>query len=258
MPVAAGLFYFVNGGENLLRPPTILIHGAGGHHLFWPPQVRRLPDERLFAPDLPGHGKSPGLGRHSIVEYSSTLLDFLDTLSLRTVVMVGHSMGSAIALDVATRLPERVAGLVLVGGGARLRVAPELLRAASDPSTAAEAIHLLSERSFAPQTDTKLKQAASQRLADTRLPVLHGDLMACDAFDVRDRLRAISAPTLIVCGEADKMTPPSYSIYLQQQIPGARLQMVPNAGHMVMLEKPDEVAALLGSFLQSIDYRPGR
>ncbi len=226
--------------------------------MFWPPQMRRLPDERLYAPDLPGHGQSPGLGRHSIGEYSSALLDFLNELSLRTAVLVGHSMGSAIALDFATHLPERVAGLVLIGAGARLRVAPELLRATSDPSTAAAGIRLLTERSFAPRADARLKQAAAQRLSETRLPVLHGDLTACDTFDVRDRLGAISVPTLIICGEADEMTPPSYAIYLQQHIQGARLQMIPSAGHMVMLEKPDETAALLGGFLPTIDYRPGR
>ncbi len=257
MPVTGELFYFENGTENILRPPTILIHGAGAHHLFWPPQIRRLHGERIYAPDLPGHGRSSGLGRHSIQEYSAVLLDFLEALGLRTWVLVGHSMGGAIALDIATRWPQQVLGLVLVGSGAKLRVAPELVRFTADASTASRAMQLITERAFAPQTDRRIKQAASQRLAETRLPVLHGDFLACDAFDVRDALEKISAPTLTVCGEADKMTPPAYSVFLQERIRGARMELVPNAGHMAMLERPDLVTSLLARFLSQISYRPG-
>ncbi len=116
---------------------------------------------------------------------------------------------------------------------------------------------MITEMSFAPQSKAGLKQAALQRLAETRLPVLHGDLSACDTFDAREKLSKISAPTLIICGAADQMTPPAYSMYLQQQIAGSRLEIIPNAGHMVMLEKPDVVASLIGSFIPPIAYRPG-
>jgi pimeloyl-ACP methyl ester carboxylesterase len=258
MPVAAGLHYFASGANSLLLPPAILIHGAGGQHLFWPAPVRRLHDQRILAPDLPGHGRSSGLGRHTIADYADVLLEFVRTLNLSTIVLVGHSMGGAIALDFAARFPRRVLGLVLVGTGARLRVAPDLLRTTSNPETFPEAVQLLVQRSFAPHTDARLKDLAAQRLAETRLPVLHGDLLACDAFDASGRLSEISAPTLIVCGAADKMTPPVHSTYLQEHISGARLELVPDAGHMVMLEKPEIVAGVLGSFLDSIAYQPGK
>ncbi len=258
MPIAGNLFYFGSGPDRLLRPPTILIHGAGGHHLFWPPQIRRLHEERIFAPDLPGHGKSSGLGRHAIEDYSADVLEFVGILNLSASVLVGHSMGGAIALDIALRFPERVTGLVLVGTGARLRVAPELLRSTADPSTASEAFQLMSDLSFSPETDLRLKETASQRLAETRLPVLHGDLLACDKFDVREQLPGISVPTLVLCGAVDRMTPPAYSAFLQQKIPGARLAIVERAGHMVMLEQPEAVATLIGDFLQTIVHHPGR
>jgi pimeloyl-ACP methyl ester carboxylesterase len=258
MPVASGLYYFSSGADNLLYPPAILIHGAGGQHLFWPAQLRRLHDQRIFAPDLPGHGKSTGLGHHTIADYVSVLLEFIRSLNLSTVVLVGHSMGGAIALDFAAREPRRVLGLVLVGSGARLRVAPDLLRTTSAIETFPEAVRLLTERSFAPRTDARLKELAARRLAETRPPVLHGDLLACDAFDASGRLAAIAAPTLIVCGAADQMTAPVQSAYLREHIAGSRLEMVPDAGHMVMLEKPEVVAQLLSTFLDSITYQPGR
>lgn len=258
MPTARGLSYFASGADALLRPPAVLIHGAGGHQLFWPPQVRRLHDQRIFAVDLPGHGRSPGLGHHAIDDYAEVVIGFLDALGLSTSVLVGHSMGGAIALDIARQWPRRVLGLVLVASGAKLRVAPDLLRMTAEPSTSGAAIQLLTDLSFAPQAPARLKELSAQRLAETRLPVLNGDLIACDAFDMRDQVRLISAPALIICGSADRMTPPAYSTYLEQQMPAARLELVADAGHMVMLERPDAVAASLGAFLDSIPYRPGR
>jgi len=258
MPVAVGLHYFASGADNLLHPPSILLHGAGGQHLFWPAQIRRLPDQRVFAPDLPGHGRSSGLGHHSISDYAGVLLEFVKALNLSTVVLVGHSMGGAIALDFSARYPSRVLGLVLVGTGATLRVSAALMRTTSHLETFPEAIKLLTRLSFGPQTDARLKELASRRLAEIRLPVLHGDLLACDAFEGSQQLAAITAPTLILCGTADKMTPPVHSVFLRDHIAGARLELVPDAGHMVMLEKPELVAGLLSDFLDSIGYQPGR
>ncbi len=257
MPVAAGLHYFAGGTDNLLRPPVLLIHGAGGNHLFWPPQIRRLSDERIYAPDLPGHGKSSGLGHQRIADYADTVVELLQALNLNRAVLVGHSMGGAIALDIARRLPGRVLGLGLVGTGARLRVMPELLRGTSQLTTLPAAIKRLTDLSFAPQTEGRFKELASRRLAETRPAVLHGDLLACDDFDARSQLGQISVPTLIICGAADRMTPPAYSAYLQQHIQQARLELIEDGGHMVMLEKPDLIAGLLRGFLESIAYRPG-
>jgi pimeloyl-ACP methyl ester carboxylesterase len=76
MPIAAGLYYFAHGADLLTRPPVILIHGAGGNHLYWPPQLRRMPNERVFAVDLPGHGKSRGVGQHTIEDYAQNILAF--------------------------------------------------------------------------------------------------------------------------------------------------------------------------------------
>ncbi len=258
MPTAAGLYYFASGGDNLLRPPIILIHGAGGHHLFWPPQVRRLLGQRIFALDLPGHGKSPGLGCQTVSEYTDAVLSFVQTIRLSTFVLAGHSMGGAIAIDAAIRQADRVLGLFLIGSGAKLRVAPELLRATSQSSSPQAAAALLTDLSFARGAEPRLKELALKRLSETRLPVLHGDLLACDGFDARSGLSQIASPSCVVCGDEDRMTPPAYSSFLTAHLALARLELVPQAGHMVMLEKPNRIANLLAAFADSLDYRPGR
>ena len=258
MPTAAGLYYFAHGADDLTRPPVVLIHGAGGHHLYWPPQVRRLPRQRMFAIDLPGHGKSQGVGSHSIDDYADQVVAFLKALKFSQAVLIGHSMGGAIALQAALDAPRRVIGLGLIGSAARLRVNPALLQAAADPAKGPDVAHMITEYSFSPAAGGRLKATAEQRMLETRLSVLYGDLLACDAFESPDLAGRISVPTLIVFGEQDKMVPLQGGRGLQEQIPGAQLELLPDAGHMVMLEQPDRVAGLLNEFLNEVPYQPGK
>ena len=258
MPVASGLYYFAHQADRLTRPPVILIHGAGGDHLYWPPQIRRLHEQRVFAVDLPGHGKSGGLGHHTIDDYVDDILEFIAALKLNVAILVGHSMGSAIALSAAIRFPKHVIGLGLLGGGARLRVAPSILRSASAPSMLLETVRLVSDLSFGPQADERLKALGAQRMSKTRPTVLYGDFLACDAFNVIDQLSKITAPTLVLCGDKDEMTPPKYSEFLRDNISGAHMEVISNAGHMVMLEQPQKTAGILDDFLNTIPYQPGQ
>lgn len=258
MPIAAGLYYFVHEAENITRPPVILIHGAGGSHLNWPPQVRRLDGQPMLAVDLPGHGKSAGVGRQVIAEYAADIIEFMAALKLRTAVIVGHSMGSGVALTLALEYPKSVLGLGLIGGGARLRVAPDLLECAANPAMFASAVEMITANSYGSQADPRLKELGGKRLAETRPPVLYGDFLACDGFNVMDNLPRIKTPTLVLVGAEDRMTPPKFSQSLADRIPKARLQVVPDAGHMLMLEKPDEVASALAGFLKSIPYQAGQ
>jgi pimeloyl-ACP methyl ester carboxylesterase len=244
--------------ENHLRPPVLLIHGAGGHHLYWPPQIRRLHNQRIFAMDLPGHGWSEGIGHDCVEDYVEDVLELMTELRFNAAVLVGHSMGGAIALEAALRSPGCVLGIGLVGSGARLRVDPVVLRNAAQEATFHIAINRIAERSFAACADGRLKELAVQRMAEMRPSVLHGDLTACDAFDAFGRLSEIGCPALILCGAEDRITPPSCSEYLHDNIMGSSLQILPNAGHMVMLEQPDQTGEALGRFLDSISYKPGQ
>ena len=255
MPITAGIYYHLFEGSNLgQKPPLVLIHGAGGTHLYWPAEVRRLLGYRVYAPDLPGHGKSGGRGRQSIASYADSLLDWLTELGIHSAVFAGHSMGSAIALSTALDHPERAAGLILVGSGAHLRVAPELLASAESPTTYLNAVKMVVDWSFSASTSPRMKELAGQRMAETRPSVLHGDFRACNEFVEIERVDQIRQPTLIVCGLEDKMTPLRFSQYLVERIPGSKLLTIPEAGHMVQLEKPRLVAEAMLAFLTGIEY----
>ncbi len=252
MPTTAGLYYFVHGEELRDRPPVLLLHGAGGTHLSWPPQLRRLSSQRVFTLDLPGHGKSEGVGRQDIAEYGKTVIEFIKNLRLTNLIVVGFSMGSAIALSLALQYRRRILALGLIGSGAKMRVAPSVLEMAANPSTFHSTIDLVIENSYSPSVDSRVKELASQQMAETRPTVLYGDFLACDAFDVMERVKKIRIPTLLVCGSVDQMTPPNRSEYLLEQIEGASLHIIDGAGHMVMIEQPDKVANLLNGFLKEV------
>jgi len=201
----------------------------------------------IYAPDLPGHGHSNGTGRAKIADYADWLLAFLDALSVEQATLAGHSMGGAIALDLALRHPDRVAGLILIATGARLRVLPAILEGLLQDFEAT--LDLIVRSAFGPEAPESVVRLSRQRMAATSPAVLHDDFRACDAFDVRDRLGQIQVPTLVICGTADQLTPAKYAAYLQEHIPGASLVLIEGAGHMVMLEKPDVVAEAVAHFL---------
>jgi pimeloyl-ACP methyl ester carboxylesterase len=256
MPLAAGIYYFENGGD-WAKPAIILIHGAGGNNLYWPPEIRRLKDQRIYALDLPGHGKSEGIGRQSIVEYARSVLDFMEALKIHKAIFVGHSMGGAIALWLGIHNPSRTLGLGLIATGPRLRIAHDLLSSSSVAATLPLAVKKTVEMSFGPDTNPRIKELAAQRMAEAHYPVLHGDFVACDAFDETSLLGRAKAPALIVCGSEDRMTPVRYSETLHERIKKSLLHIVDGAGHMVMLEQPLVVANILDLFLNSIVYQPG-
>jgi len=254
MPTAAGLYYFVHGEDLHDRPPVVLLHGAGGSHQSWPPQIRRLSGQRVFTLDLPGHGKSEGVGRQDITEYGQTVIEFIKAARLSDVILVGFSMGSAIALSLALRYRKRIIGLGLIGSGAKMRVAPATLEMAATPSTYLAAVEKIIENSYSSDIDPQVKKLAFQQMAEARQSVLYGDFLACDAFDEMERVNKIHVPTLLICGSADRMTPPNRSEYLRDQIDGAQLHIVEGAGHMVAVERPNEVSSLLTEFLEKIPY----
>ncbi len=228
--------------------PVLLIHGAGENHLVWPIGLRRLPGTIVYAIDLPGHGKSTGTGCSSIADYAEWVASFLEALRVPAAVLVGHSMGGAIAQWLALTYSDRIAALVLVATSAKLRVAPQLLELAhSDFPAAAD---LVSQWGWGPAAPEELRQLGKQQLLATDPTVTLNDYRACDAFDVREQVKAITAPTLIVAGEADHMTPLKHAAFMAEQIPAARLCVVPEAGHMVMLEATNTATRAIRDFLR--------
>jgi pimeloyl-ACP methyl ester carboxylesterase len=250
MPSAANLYYHAydqgNGGD---RTAVVLIHGAGGTHLHWPSEVRRLQGYRIFAPDLPGHGKSEGRGEQSIGAYAQAILNWLDMLQIHKAICVGHSMGGAIALTLGLEHPDRIAALGLISTGARLPVSPKLLESTSQATTFYTALDLIRQRAYGPNTPEHLVELATRQMAIIRPSVLHGDFLACNSYDLSDRLGEIRQPSLVVCGGQDRMTPLRMSQVLANCLPSASLQTIPEAGHMIIIERPQQIASILGNFL---------
>jgi pimeloyl-ACP methyl ester carboxylesterase len=239
-------------GETGGHPPLLLIHGAGGSRLHWPPEIRRMEGELVYSLDLPGHGQTPGDGENTIGGYNKRICEWMDAIDLDQAVLVGHSMGGAISLTMALDEKDRVAGLILVGTGGRLRVLPMILDKTADSQKSSEAVDLVNSYAFSPKAPPRLVELARTRMAETRPHVLHGDFQACDSFDVLNRLNEITFPTQVICGEDDRLTPVKYSHFLAEAIPDARLEIVEGAGHMVMLEKESNVAAIMKRFLENV------
>ncbi len=258
LATSAGIAYqeSLDGRSGLGSQPVVLIHGAGAHHLFWPPRLRRMSGEWVLSPDLPGHGQSPGPAEAGIAQSAARLRQWMTSLDLGPAVLVGHSMGSAISLEFALGWPEQVAGLILIGGGRCLPVNPWLLEATADPKRLGEAVERIIQWSFSRQAPRSLPAQAHERMLAAAPVVLHQDLTACNVFDVGERLPSLRLPTLVLCGSEDRMTPPEASQSLAETIQGAELELVEGAGHMVMLEKPEAVESRMRDFLNRW-FHPG-
>ena len=164
---------------------------------------------------------------------------------------MGHSLGGGIALQYALDYPSEVKGIVLVGSGARLRVHPMFLegleKAISDPGAA----DLPMEDTYQ-LIEPELAAVMKKRSEENGLVSTLNDLKACDQFDIMERLDEIKAPILAVCGDQDVMTPPKYSNFLADKIPGTKVVIIPGGTHMAYAEKPEEANQAIEEFLKGL------
>ena len=252
MPTAAGMYFAMSDGGQKDQPPVILLHGAGSNHQSWPAVIRRLNGQRVFAVDLAGHGRSQGVGMQSIAAYADQLVEFLAALGLYQAVFTGHGLGGAIALDLAIRHPAHVAGLALIATGAYLGVPPDLLENFANSYTLSNALHIFQQRAFSPATPPGVVDRCITALKGTRASVMAADWLASAEFDVRPSVGLINAPAWVIIGAEDQLTPVAFAHFLAGNLPAARLQIIPNAGHMVFLEQPERVAQGLQQFLAAM------
>jgi pimeloyl-ACP methyl ester carboxylesterase len=252
MPIASGIYYAQFDEGNKDQPPVVLIHGAGSNHAIWPAEIRRMSGQRVLAVDLPGHGRTGGVGMQSIRAYASQMVEFLAELGLYQAVFIGHSMGGAIALELAVNHPAHVAGLGLIATGAYLGVDPLFLENLSNPVTTPIALHTLRQRAFGRQASPALIERCMKSIKETRSSVLYGDWRACADFDIREQISRAEAPAWIIAGTEDKLIPIAYAHFLAGRLPASRLQIIPEAGHMVLLEESALVAQGLQQFLAAL------
>jgi len=238
------LFYAVHPARDPDPQPVILLHGAGANHLAWSADLRRQPGATVYALDLPGHGRSGGHGRNTVEAYADAVHAWREAAGLGPAVWIGHSLGAAIALDLALRHPEGGRKLVLIGAAARFALPPAVLRDLT--ANPARAVDALVELAAGPDAPPVLVEATRRMMRELPPDVLRGDFEAAAAFDAHARLGEVRAPTLVITAQDDRLTPPDDARQLVRGISGAKLLSLPHGGHLAAALAP---AALRNAIL---------
>jgi pimeloyl-ACP methyl ester carboxylesterase len=235
-------------------PAVVMLHGAGFDHSTWALHSRWFAHHgySVLAPDLPGHGRSLGEALPSIAEMADWTAALLDATGASKAKLVGHSMGSLIALETSARHPEKVSALSLIGTAATMTVGPDLLKAAEANDPAAIDMVSIWGLGFKAELGGSLApglwmhQGAQRVLQQTRPGVLYSDLNACNTYQNALAAAAqLTVPTTFILGERDMMTPAKSGKALAAVTPNARTVVLRGAGHMMMAEQPDELLAAL-------------
>ena len=235
-------------------PAVVFLHGAGMDHTVWALLARAFAHHgfAVLAPDLPGHGHSAGEALSSITALADWTAALIDAAGVRRATLVGHSMGSLVALETAARHPERVTALALIATAAPMRVSDDLLNAAKTNDHAAidmislwgNGYHATLGGSLAPgPVDAGRDRAIARTRASRRL---FADLSACNNY--QDALAAaakVAVPSRVILGSRDMMTPAKGGKAIAAAIADCRVSMIEGAGHMLMSERPDDVLAAL-------------
>lgn len=230
-----------------MSPPLVLLHGASGNASTWP----RDGWGDALALDLPGRGSTPGPALASVQALAAWLVAELARRELRRPVLVGHSLGGAVALQAALDHPEALGGVVLVSSAARLRVAPPILEAV-DAATAEAPFRL--DAAFGSATPAAVVEAYAVASASTPPATAAADWRACDAFDVRARLGPLAVPALVVHGDDDPLTPARHQPAFAEAL-GATRVVVPGAGHMLPWEAPAAVVEAARAWVRGLAMR---
>jgi pimeloyl-ACP methyl ester carboxylesterase len=226
----------------------IFIHGAGNTGLVWHYQTEYFAASDAIS--LPGHPQ--GKPCTSVDDYAEWLHRYVQDRGYSQPVLVGHSMGGAVAQTYALKYPEDVKGLILVGTGARLRVMPDFLKLLEDGIDApAEWLKNMIEPLYS-RVAPEVREKAINGVVNVGVAVQLNDFRCCDKFDIMDKVNQIAVPTLVICGTEDDMTPVKYSQYLVNKIIGAKLVVIEGGSHYCFLEKPPEVNRAIEKFLKSL------
>lgn len=238
-------------------PTVVLVHGAGTDHTVWQLQSRAFAhrDFNVLSLDLPGHGRSSDPAQATIAAYADVVASLLDEVDVDEAHIVGHSMGAFIGIELAARYPKKARSLALFGVSERMPVHPDLLAAArANDHLAFDLIaswshSMTSHKGGHPTPGMWMTGSTVRLLARSRPGVLHNDLTACNEYGTAlDRATEIVAPTLVLMGEHDLMTRPSGAAILAGAISNVTTVIIPDAGHMVMVERPNPVINTLLTF----------
>ncbi len=240
------------------RPLLVFLHGSGNNRTVWALQTRYFASHgwSVLAVDLPGHGGSEGPLLSSVEDIAAWTAELVPAAGWERAALVGHSLGSAVALYCAAAHAAAVSHLVLVATAAAMPVNPDLLSAAKDdPPRAREMVTQwsLSPRSLLGGHRTPglwLHGGVARVLASEPPEALYVDLAASAAYTgALDAAAVVRCPTLLILGEEDRMLRPATAAPLADAIAGSVTVVVPEAGHQVHIERPDAVIDAMAAFL---------
>ncbi len=258
--------YCYTGGKAFdpAKPTVVMIHGVLNDHSVWILQSRYLAHHgwNVLAVDLPGHCRSAGAPPTSVEEAARFVIALLDAAGVQQAALVGHSLGSLIALETAARAPQRVCHLVMVGTAYPMKVSPALLDSSlNQPLKAIDMVNTFSHSTLAPPPSalgpgTWLyggARALMKRVlaSNPAVNVFYTGFKACDDYRNGEAAMAqVQAPTLFILGRLDQMTQPKAAQSLVDKAAQARVVLL-DAGHALMTEAPDGVLFAIRDFLKT-------
>lgn len=251
------VFYGTGSGHpDTDAPGIVFVHGAGFDHSVWVMPARYFARHgyRVFAPDLPAHGRSLGAPLGRIEDMADWLVKLIVQESAAPVALVGHSMGSLIVMNCAARYPELVSRVAMLGASSPMPVGAVLLDAAADNDHAAIDMantwsHSTPGRLGAAQTPGLSNYNSGERWLERMAPgVYHADLAACHAFAGATDLGG--KPGLLICGDADRMTPLRAGLAVAGSLHDVQTVVLQGCGHAMLSEQPNQVLDALAAFLR--------
>ena len=252
--------YAYTGGKTFdpNLPTLVFIHGAEHDHSVWVLQTRYLAHHGfgVLAVDLPGHGRSSGKPLASVEAMADWIVAALDAAGVSKATLIGHSMGSLVAIECAARQPERISKIALVGTAFPMKVSDELLTATRDAEPLAQdMVNIWSHAAYAQFPGNPgpgfWAMGGNLRLMQRQKPgVMHADFAACNDYaNGIEAAKQVRCPALLIMGKRDLMTPPRAAKEIAAALTDKRSVEIAGSGHALMAEKPDEVLEALRAFL---------
>ena len=253
------VYCYTNSREiDVAKPSIVFVHGSGMDHTVWTLASRHFArhGNNVVSVDLPGHGRSSGDPLATVEEMADWVVAVLDALDIAEAAIVGHSLGSLIALECAASHSERVRAIALVGTTSPMPVSDAILDAAEADDHAA--FDMLTQWGFSKRHQFGGNRNSgiwmignTLRLYERSKPgVLFHDMRACNQYVTGiDQATKVSCPALMVLGAEDRLTPVRGTRALQEAIPSAMVELMPAAGHTIMVEAPNAMLDALHKVL---------
>jgi|HubBroStandDraft_2_1064218.scaffolds.fasta_scaffold13983_2 pimeloyl-ACP methyl ester carboxylesterase len=234
----------------------VFVHGAGSNGHTWHRQIEAFGGQHSpIALCLPGHGRSAGVeGLRTVHDYADFVAAFLDALKIESAVILGHSMGGAIAMDLGLRHAARVDALILSCTAPKFNVTPDRIEGLR-AITMGRAPQAFNTEGYSPKTakenfDVIREGWMEQIKTDPR--VRYTDILACAQVDLREAIAKIDKPALVLAGADDKGTTPADAEFIASKIRGATTKIIADAGHYIPRERPAEYNAAIEQFVSSL------